>query len=342
MPPQPLTRTTRLCQLLPSVSFKLRTNLDCDNKWKELAATIVNKRGQPKYNMEDVMSFELEFHKGRSPTEALLRDWGHDNTTVQDLLKVLWEIQHCDLMHFLLVKCMKEMTEDEFCNQLEKGWEGVEHKYVIKSKVAEEFVESRAVETMESTERNTVGAANAGGNTEETVNADMNTEDTVNVERNTEEAVNATSNTEDTVNAERNTEETVNVERNGEETVNADMNTEETMNAEKNREETVNAAEKIKCNTEALDAERNTVEKERVGRNLTETVERSERNKAGTAVPMERNAVGFAEEFQMNTADGLELDAKNDAAAKMEIVEKIAEKNQNHHFQKQPSLQQRE
>ena len=314
MQPLPLTRTTHLNQLPPSALFKLRTQLDYNDKWKELAAAIVNRHGQPKYKVEDVMSFELEIHKGRSPTEALLQDWGHDNTTVQDLLKVLWEIHHYNLMHFLLVKYMEEMAEDEFCKQLEKGWEGLENKYVIKHKGAEEFVESRDAKTVESTERDTEKTVDAERNTEETMNVERKTAETVNaeVERNTEETVNADRNTEETVNAERNTEETINPERNTTERVYAEGNTAETVNAEVERitEETVNA-------------ERNTREKvESAERTTARSLASAVRNKAKTVLSAVQKVVGFPER---NAADAVEPDkvAKNESRKKRKKEKKL-------------------
>ena len=120
----PLTRSTRLGELPPSVLFKLRSFFDPEYKWKDLAAVILNRQGEEKYTPHDISNFELELQKGKSPTEALIHDWSHDYVPVQNLLRALAEIMRYDVLKFLLVDKMKEMSGDEFEKQVDIGWDG--------------------------------------------------------------------------------------------------------------------------------------------------------------------------------------------------------------------------
>lgn len=116
--------------------FKLRSFFDGNGKWKDLACQIMSKQNCEKYNMENINNFELEFSKGRSPTEALIRDWGFENATVQELLQTVVRALRFDVLRWLVVEKLKEMNAEMYDLQEEEGWDG----YFDKCKEAQENV----------------------------------------------------------------------------------------------------------------------------------------------------------------------------------------------------------
>ena len=142
-----LTRDTRLRELRPTVLFKLKRFFDLDDKWQELAEVIKTRNGEEKYTVEDIRNFEFELKKGKSPTEALIRDWGYDNTSVQSLIKAVAKCERYDVLEWLLVKEMKELSTEEFEKILDKGFE----EYFNSKPVHEEELVKSPVRAVENT-----------------------------------------------------------------------------------------------------------------------------------------------------------------------------------------------
>ena len=123
MPPRKPTRNTLLRDLPPSVMSEIKRTLDPTDKWKDVAECILDSDGNEKFSSQDILNFELEHKKQKSPTEAIMRTWSFSNPTVQNFLHILSQAGVNSLIHFFLVKKMQEMTNDQFDEQNERGWD---------------------------------------------------------------------------------------------------------------------------------------------------------------------------------------------------------------------------
>ncbi|XP_033113454.1 interleukin-1 receptor-associated kinase 4-like [Anneissia japonica] len=92
--------------------------MDISN-WKELAGAITDpKTNDCRYSVDAIANFELELRKGNSMTEAMLRDWGTQETKVGQLLEILMEIGRQDVIQEVM---------PEFLNQNNPNSELVDH-----------------------------------------------------------------------------------------------------------------------------------------------------------------------------------------------------------------------
>ncbi|XP_071960392.1 interleukin-1 receptor-associated kinase 4-like [Antedon mediterranea] len=81
------------------------------NNWEALAGSIIDPRtNSNRYSMNDIENFRLELRKGNSITEAVLRDWGTQETTVEQLLEVLFELGRHDVISDIMPEYLEPKT----------------------------------------------------------------------------------------------------------------------------------------------------------------------------------------------------------------------------------------
>ncbi|XP_078000687.1 interleukin-1 receptor-associated kinase 4-like [Glandiceps talaboti] len=117
---------TYLRQLPYGVLRQLSCNLDpvstLGRNWKLLACSIPNRGGgdELKYSQIDIQCFEGELQRpGGSPTEALLRDWGTQNATAQDLVDILLDLGLVTAAEIVLpeyVRCRTSQQQESHAN----------------------------------------------------------------------------------------------------------------------------------------------------------------------------------------------------------------------------------
>lgn len=128
-------------RLIAELSRQLDKPSVSNLNWKGVASLVKKKNGQDKYDLGRIGMFELELHRGKSPTEQLISDWGTSNATVQDLVKILEELDILSCIDILLPEYNAEKEEQQEAEKVQHETKGTFSSF-SPHKVKEETVSS--------------------------------------------------------------------------------------------------------------------------------------------------------------------------------------------------------